>query len=93
MRRPHQPFPVPLESFHVQQLDRNGLSLEPRPQLIIDVALVHRAESSLAEQVIAGEVVGYRPQLAELKRVQPRPEGVRQLLVESSRGRAAELRG
>jgi len=60
----HQPLPVPLQPFNVQELNGDGLRFEPGPHFVVDVPLVHGAEPSFAEQVVAGEIVGDGPQLA-----------------------------
>lgn len=55
-----------LKTFEIKELDGHCLGLEhPRPQLLVDEALVNGAETALPEQVAGRVVVSDRPELAD----------------------------
>ena len=54
----YKPFSMTLKSLLVQNLDSNGEGLEPNPNILINVTLVHSAKSSLTENVIRAKTLG-----------------------------------
>lgn len=88
----YKPFAVSLQAFIIKTLDSNSLSLQTRPQVIIRIAFVHRPEPAFPQQETAREILRYRAQLAELKVVQVRAKRLGQVLVDTNRRRATEVR-
>lgn len=62
----HQPFSVALCAIQIEELNGDGLGREAGPELVINEALVDRAEAAFAEEITRREVL--RDHLQLLKR-------------------------
>lgn len=87
----YKPFAVSLQAFN-KKLNSNSLRLQTRPQVIIRIAFVHRPEPAFPQKETAREILRYRAQLAELKVIQVRAKRLGQVLVDTNRRRATEVR-
>jgi hypothetical protein len=71
--RTYQPLVVSLCALEVEELDGDGLRAEAGLELVVDVALVDRAEAALADEVGHGEVPGDGAELGDGEDVEVRP--------------------
>ena len=58
---------MPLQAFKIKKLNRNSLSLQILPHIIIYITFMHRPKPTLTQQEITREILSYGPQLTQLK--------------------------
>lgn len=60
-----QPLPVALKALFIEDLDGHRERFQPHPHILINVALVHSPEASLAQDVVGPEALGDGLELVE----------------------------